>query len=68
VVIYAGTRGYLDKLKVSDVGRFERGLLAHLHNNNQALLDKIRDDDQKISGAIDAEIAAAIDGFAKTFA
>ena len=28
VVIYAGTHGYLDKLPVSDVGRFERGLLA----------------------------------------
>ncbi len=68
VVIYAGTKGYLDKLKVSDVGRFERGLLAHLHANNQALLDKIREKDQKIEGEIDAEIAAAIDGFAKTFA
>jgi F-type H+-transporting ATPase subunit alpha len=68
VVIYAGTKGYLDKLKVADVGRFERGLLAHLHANNQALLDKIREKDQKIEGEIDAEIAAAIDGYAKTFA
>jgi F-type H+-transporting ATPase subunit alpha len=68
VVIYAGTKGYLDKLKVADVGRFERGLLAHLRNNNPALLQKIRDQDQKIAGPIDAEIAAAIDGFAGTFA
>jgi F-type H+-transporting ATPase subunit alpha len=68
VVIYAGTRGYLDRMPVSDVSRFERGLLAHLRNNNQALLDKIRDKDQKIEGEIDAEIAAAIDSFAKTFA
>ena len=33
VVIYAGTQGYLDKLPVKDVGRFERGLLAHLRNS-----------------------------------
>ena len=68
VVIYAGTRGYLDKLKVSDVGRFERGLLAHLRGSGQGLLDKIRNKDQKIEGEIDAEIAATLDAFARTFA
>ena len=35
VVIYAGTHGYLDKLPVSDVGRFERGLLAHLRTSER---------------------------------
>ena len=68
VVIYAGTHGYLDKLPVSDVGRFERGLLSHLRTSEQALLDKIRDQDQKIAGEIEKEIVAAIDRFAKTFA
>jgi F-type H+/Na+-transporting ATPase subunit alpha len=68
VVIYAGTHGYLDKLPVKDVGRFERGLLAHLRNSDAGLLDKIRDQDQKIAGDIEKEIVAAIDSFAKTFA
>ncbi len=68
VVIYAGTHGYLDKLPVRDVGRFERGLLAHLRSSGQGLLDKIRDQDQKIAGEIENEIKAAIEGFAKTFA
>jgi F-type H+-transporting ATPase subunit alpha len=68
VVIYAGTHGYLDKLKVSDVGRFERGLLAHMRNSEARLLDKIRDQDQKIAGEIEKEIAAAVGGYAKTFA
>ena len=36
VVIYAGTHGYLDKLPVSDVGRFERGLLSHLRTSEAA--------------------------------
>jgi F-type H+/Na+-transporting ATPase subunit alpha len=67
-VIYAGTKGFLDRLAVKDVGRFERGLLAHLRNNNRALLDRIRDDDQKIAGDIEKEIVAAIESFAKTFA
>jgi F-type H+-transporting ATPase subunit alpha len=68
IVIYAGTHGYLDKLKVGDVGRFESGLLSHVRNNEPALLDKIRDQDQKIAGEIEKEIKAAIDGYAKTFA
>jgi F-type H+-transporting ATPase subunit alpha len=68
MVIYAGTHGYLDKLPISDVGRFERGLLAHMRNSDAGLLDKIRDQDQKIAGDIEKEIAAAIDSYAKTFA
>ena len=68
VVIYAGTHGYLDKLPVKDVGRFERGLLAHLRNSEQALLTKIRDQDQKIAGEIEKEIVAVLDSYTKTFA
>jgi F-type H+-transporting ATPase subunit alpha len=68
LVIYAGTHGYLDKLRVADVSRFERGLLANLRNDHPGLLEKIRDNDQKISGEIEDEIVAVIDGYANTFA
>ena len=68
VVIYAGTHGYLDKIPVSDVGRYERGLLAHLRNSEGALLDRIRDEDQKIAGDIEARISSVLDSFTKTFA
>ena len=33
-VIYAGTHGYLDKVPVRDVARWEAGLLKHLRNNH----------------------------------
>ncbi|MXU64247.1 F0F1 ATP synthase subunit alpha [Oceanomicrobium pacificus] len=68
MVIYAGTHGYLDKIAVSDVGRFESGLLTHLRANNQDLLDFIRDNDQKVAGELEEKIKAAIDAFAKDFA
>ena len=68
IVIYAGTRGYLDKIAVGEVTRFEKGLLSHMRNNHQALLDEIRTNDQKIAGEIEKKIRSAIDGFAKTFA
>ena len=67
-VIYAGTKGYLDKIAVGDVQRFERDLLAHLRGSHQALLDEIRDNDQKIAGEIEDKIKAAIDEIAATFA
>jgi ATP synthase subunit alpha len=35
--IWMGTNGYLDDIEVSDVLRFERGLLDHLHANSTVL-------------------------------
>jgi F-type H+-transporting ATPase subunit alpha len=68
VVIYAGTQGYLDRLPVGEVGRFERQLLAHLRNTQSALLDEIRTNDQKIAGELEKKIRGVLDAFAKTFA
>jgi F-type H+/Na+-transporting ATPase subunit alpha len=33
-VIFAGTNGYLDKIAVKDVGRYEQGLLKHLRTKH----------------------------------
>ncbi|WP_400084069.1 F0F1 ATP synthase subunit alpha [Yoonia sp. R78084] len=67
-VIYAGTKGYLDKIAVKDVGRFEAGLLKHLRTNASDVLDMITKEDPKIKGDAEEKIKAAIDAFAKDFA
>ena len=67
-VIYAGTKGYLDKIDVSDVGRFEAGLLAHLRGKASDVLTMITKDDPKIKGDAEAKIKAALDDFAADFA
>ncbi len=67
-VIYAGTKGYLDKISVKDVGRFEAGLLNHLRNSAKDVLDMITKEDPKIKGDAEAKIKAAIDTFAADFA
>ncbi|MFW2545309.1 F0F1 ATP synthase subunit alpha [Primorskyibacter sp. 2E107] len=67
-VIYAGTNGFLDKVKVSDVGRFESGLLAHLRGKNADLLNEIETNDQKVKGELADKIKAAISDFAADFA
>ncbi|MFK7877695.1 MAG: F0F1 ATP synthase subunit alpha [Paracoccaceae bacterium] len=67
-VIYAGVNGYLDKLDVKDVGRFEAGMLAHLRGKNADLLDFITNEDPKIKGEAEDKIKAALDAFAADFA
>jgi F-type H+-transporting ATPase subunit alpha len=66
-VIYAGTRGYLDKLAVSDVKRFEQGLLGYLNGPKKDVLAAIRDKKQ-LDDATEAALKGAIEEFAKTFA
>ena len=67
-VIFAGIKGYLDKLPVADVGRFERDMLAFLRNKHQDLLDWITTEDPKIKGDAEDKIRAVLDEFAADFA
>ncbi|WP_397421951.1 F0F1 ATP synthase subunit alpha [Phenylobacterium sp.] len=65
-VIYAGTRGYLDKIPTSQVGRFERELISHLHGKHQGLLDKIRI--EKDLKNVEDDLKSVLAAFANTFA
>ncbi|MCK0168004.1 F0F1 ATP synthase subunit alpha [Jannaschia sp. S6380] len=67
-VIYAGTKGYLDKVPVKDVGRWEAGLLKHMRGPAKDVLDFITEEDPKVKGDAEDRIKAAIDDYAKTFA
>ncbi|WP_322894989.1 MULTISPECIES: F0F1 ATP synthase subunit alpha [unclassified Yoonia] len=67
-VIYAGTKGYLDKIAVKDVGRFEAGLLQYLRSTGKDVLDMITREDPKIKGDAEAKIKAALDAYAADFA
>ena len=67
-VIYAGTNGYLDAVAVTEVGRFETAMLAHLRNNNADLLADITDNDRKVKGELADKIKAALDAFVADFA
>jgi len=66
--IYAGTHGYLDKIAVGDVVRFEQGLIKHLRNSHQDLLDDITSNDRKVEGELEDKIKSALDAYAKDFA
>jgi F-type H+-transporting ATPase subunit alpha len=66
-VIYAGTRGYLDKVPTNQVRRFEEELLGRLHSKHQDLLDAIRTG-KALTDEVEAQLKAALESFASTFA
>jgi F-type H+-transporting ATPase subunit alpha len=68
VLIYAGTRGYLDKIDVAHVGRFEKELVAWLRTKKSDLLQAIVDKKDISKDGIEDKIKAALDEFSTTFA
>jgi F-type H+-transporting ATPase subunit alpha len=66
VSIFAGVRGYLDKINVSDVTRFEQGLLLEIKANGIELLAKIRDE-QELSESTDKELASFVEAYENKF-
>jgi F0F1-type ATP synthase alpha subunit len=65
-VIFAGTNGYLDKLEVSDVRRYEKELLAFLDTNYNPTLRKLAEK-KAIDDTLRAEMLEALDSFKERF-
>ncbi|MBI1236561.1 MAG: F0F1 ATP synthase subunit alpha, partial [Alphaproteobacteria bacterium] len=66
-VIFAGTRGYLDKVPVGSVRQFEAEFLRHLHADHAALLAAIRDE-KKLSDDSESKLTSVVEAFTKNFA
>ncbi|XP_004606154.1 ATP synthase subunit alpha, mitochondrial [Sorex araneus] len=65
-VIYAGVRGYLDKLEPSKITKFENAFLSHVISQHQSLLGNIRADG-KISEQSDAKLKEIVTNFLAGF-
>jgi F-type H+-transporting ATPase subunit alpha len=65
VLIYAGTKGFLDVIPVEDIGRFEQELLVNFRSTKADLLDHIKN-----TGTLpDTKVLdEALNGFIKNFA
>ena len=66
VSVYAGVRGYLDKLAVNDVVRFESELLAEIKSNHEDFLESIANE-KELSQANDDKLKSILDGFVEKF-
>jgi len=68
VLIFAGTRGYLDKVPVNTVRRFEAELVSWLRAKKGDLLTAIRTKKDIKAEGIEDKIKTALDEFSATFA
>jgi len=66
VAVYAGTKGYLDKIEINRIGIYETGLLAELRTSSPEILASIRDSGE-ITKDNEAALVAALDKFTKNF-
>ncbi len=66
VVIYAGTRGYLDKVGLKDVTRFEKELLEYMRGAKKDTLRAIRDA-KELNDKTEPMIKEALDAFSAKF-
>ena len=66
IAIFAGTRGYLDRIQVNQVGEFERRLLADIKARAPEIVEAIRND-REIKKETEEKLVAFLDGFAKSF-
>ena len=66
IVIYAGTKGYLDKTPVSEVTSFEKNFVNYLRSEGKAVVDELTSNDQKVEGEIESKIKSLLDNFLNT--
>jgi F-type H+-transporting ATPase subunit alpha len=67
LIIYAGTRGHLDKIPANEVQRWESEFLTFIHNQKQELWDEINDK-KDLTDDISKKIEAAIKEFQSQYA
>lgn len=66
VAIYAGVRGYLDKIELKEVGAFEKKALTDMKANHPQYLKEIREK-KEISEELDKKLAEFYDNFLNEF-
>ena len=64
--IYAGVRGYLDKVEVNDVVRFETEVLNEMRTSHADLLDTILNE-KELSKENDDKLKSILDNLVEKF-
>src|SRR3546814_721565 len=67
ISIFAGVRGYLDRIAIAEIGRFEQQLLSEIKSKAPGILEAIRTE-KALSDDTEGKLKDFMDSFAKTFA
>jgi F-type H+-transporting ATPase subunit alpha len=66
ISVFAGTRGYLDKIEVAQIGKFEAQLISEIKAKEPGIIEAIRND-QQIKPETEKNLIAFIENFLRTF-
>ena len=66
-VIYAGTRGYLDKIAVNRIGAFQEALIAKLKGSYPGFLEGVRKQ-KALTPELEGQLKEALDSQVTAFA
>lgn len=66
VIIYAGTKGYVEDYPVDSLGRYEEELYSFVESRFPQVFQSIREQ-KKLTDEVESQIKAALEGFAKEF-
>ena len=67
ISIFAGVKGYLDKIEIADIRRFETEMLATIRRDNPDLLERIREQ-KDLTPEIEKELTQVLDRFVSLYA
>ncbi|HEX9463726.1 MAG TPA: F0F1 ATP synthase subunit alpha [Alphaproteobacteria bacterium] len=67
VSIFAGVRGYLDRIDVGQVTRFEQAFMSLIRTAHKDVLAEIRDK-RELTPDLEKKLSGILEGFAKSFA
>jgi F-type H+-transporting ATPase subunit alpha len=65
-ILYAGTKGYLDNVDISQINKYEQELSQYLETNNQSILNSIVETG-KLDEQNETELKKALESFSNTF-
>ncbi|HEX5796501.1 MAG TPA: F0F1 ATP synthase subunit alpha, partial [Geminicoccaceae bacterium] len=66
-IIYAGVHGYLDRISVANVTRYEDGLISELEARGRAILEAVRKEGA-LSEATEGQLRELLDRYTQAFA
>ena len=66
VVVFSAVEGFLDKLDISDIGKYETNLLKHVEEHHSSLLNKIRSE-LEMTVEIKTSLTDVVSKFTKNF-
>jgi F-type H+-transporting ATPase subunit alpha len=64
-ILYAGVRGFLDKVQTSEIGKFEKLFLEHLKSKHTHIIDSIKAEKQ-LNDKVNAELRQILEEFIPT--